>query len=257
MKFSTVAALAIICTSATGIAAEGAAIAGPSHKLASDVEASQGYNFVSHINGESYRISLYVPKGDPPKAGFPTLYVLDGGNLFGTFANAVATEGNNQEVEPAIVVGIDSGSGDNAAVRSFDFTPSDLTEYEKKVIVDLGPNPKLGGYEKFLRVIREEIKPKIATLFDVDPHRDMIFGWSLGGQFVVHTMLTHPEAFSTYIAISSSLWYSDKAIFNEIPAFEQKISSTNQRLSFWIGAGSLEQERSPGMMRWPLDQNKF
>lgn len=257
MKLVNFLFLAVMCIPAAAFAADSAAKPVTVQKPSSNLESEQSYNLVSRINGESYQVSVYVPKGAAPQAGFPTVYVLDGGNLFGTFVNAISNEGSSQEIEPAVVVGIESGPGSNSANRTFDFTPSDLTGYEKKVIVDLGANPRVGGYENFLRVIREEIKPRIATLADVDPHRDMIFGWSLGGQFVVHTMLTHPDAFSTYIALSPSLWYSNKAAFDEIPAFEQKITASNQRLSLWIGAGSLENERSPGMMKWPLDQEKF
>lgn len=257
MKFVNFIAFIILCAPCAGFAADDPAKAGAARNHSSNLESAQSYSFVSRINAEPYEISVYVPKCSAPKAGFPTIYVLDGGNLFGTFVNAVSNEGSSKEIEPAVVVGISNGSGKNGSNRTFDFTPSDLTAYEKEVIVDLGKNPEVGGYENFLRVIREEIKPKVAKLAFVDPHRDIIFGWSLGGQFVVHTMLVHPDAFSTFIALSSSLWYANKAVFNQIPAFEQKITASNQRLSFWIGAGSLEQERSPGMMQWPLDQKKL
>lgn len=217
----------------------------------------KSYDFTSDINGESYRVLVYVPRGPVPEAGFPTLYVLDGGNLFGTFANAVSNQGSVGEAERAVVIGIEGADGKNGADRTYDFTPFDLTPDEKKIMVDLGDNPRFGGYEMFFRVIQDEIKPRVARLAEVDSERDMLFGWSLGGQFVVHTMLVHPEAYSTYIALSPSLYRSDKAVFREIPQFKRTVAATGRRLSLWIGAGSLEQERSPGMTKWPVDQDAF
>jgi uncharacterized protein len=223
---------------------------------AATIDSTQSFDFVSRITGESYEVTVYVPEGKAPPAGYPTLYLLDGETVFGTFVNAVSNEGSVNEIEPAVVVGIDSGPGERPARRTFDFTPLDLTAEEKKVVVDLGPNPPFGGYENFLKVIQEEIKPRITHLATVDRHRDILFGWSLGGQFVVHTMLTHPETFSTYVALSPSLWRSNKFVFTEVHGFEEKITSTGRRVNLWLGVGSLEHEVSPGFSHLPMDQEK-
>ncbi len=228
-----------------------------SETKAATINSTRSFDFVSKINGESYEVMVYVPEGKAPPAGYPTLYLLDGENVFGTFVNAVSNEGFVHEIEPAVVVGIASGPGKQSADRTFDFTPLDLTDDEKKIVVDLGSKPQFGGYENFLRIIQDEIKPRIMHLATVDRHRDILFGWSLGGQFVVHTMLAHPETFSTYAALSPSLWRSNKFVFTEIPGFEKKITASGQRVSLWLGVGSLEHEVSPGFSLLPMDQEKL
>ncbi len=121
----------------------------------------------------------------------------------------------------------------------------------------LGEVLEPGDMNNFLRVIQEEIKPRITRMVAVDRHRDILFGWSLGGQFVVHTMLTHPETFSTYVALSPSLWWANKRVFTEVPDFEKRIAASGQRVSLWLGVGSLEHEVSPGASRTPVDQEKL
>ncbi len=228
-----------------------------SQSRAATIDSTRSFDFVSRINGESYEVTVYVPEGKAPPAGYPTLYLLDGEKVFGTFVNAVSNEGFMNETEPAVVVGISGGPGEQSARRSFDFTPVDLTDDEKKFVVDLGRGTRTGGYENFLRVIQEEIKPRITSMAAVDRHRDILFGWSLGGQFVVHTMLTHPESFTTYVALSPSLWWANKRIFSEVPDFEKRIVANGQRVNLWLGVGSLEHEVSPGASHTPVDQEKL
>lgn len=224
---------------------------------AATISSARSFDFVSRINGESYEVAVYVPKGKAPDNGYPTLYLLDGGNVFGTFVNAMSNEGFVHEVEPAVVVGISSGPGARSADRTRDFTTRDLSDEEKKVVVDLGPHPSFGGYDDFQKVIQEDIKPRVARLASVDRQRDILFGWSLGGQVVVHTMLTHPETFAAYAALSPSLWHANKFVFSEIAGFEEKINASGQRVKLWLGVGSLEHEVSPGFALLPLDQDKM
>ncbi|MET0935911.1 MAG: alpha/beta hydrolase-fold protein [Luteibacter sp.] len=221
------------------------------------IESTTYFDFVSTFNHEAYRVKVYIPPGKSPEAGYPTLYVLDGNILFSTFAGAVRNEAQAKEREQAVVVGIESGEGKDGGDRTFDFTPSDLTAYEKKIVVDLGDNPRFGGYENFLRTIQEEIKPRIGQLVKVDRTRDMLLGWSLGGQFVVHTLFVHPEAFSTYIALSPSLWRNDKAVMKEIPAFEKATMASGRRVGLFVGVGGLEQTMTPALKQWDVDPTRF
>jgi predicted alpha/beta superfamily hydrolase len=255
MKLVIFAAMAVLALRLEAMEAD--ATSAQTETQAAAIDSTQSFDFVSQINGESYEVSVYVPEGKAPPAGYPTLYLLDGEKVFGTFVNAISNEGFVHETEPAVVVGISGGPGETSAKRSFDFTPADLTDDEKKIVVDSGRNSRFGGYENFLRVIQEEIKPRVRDLATADRHRDILFGWSLGGQFVVHTMLTHPETFSSYAALSPSLWWANKRVFAEITDFEKKITASGQRVKLWLGVGSLEHEVSPGSSHLPMDQEKL
>ncbi len=204
------------------------------------IDATQTFDFISRFNGEAYRVDVYIPRGEAPKDGYPALYVLDGNVLFGTFAAAARNRSQAGELEKAVIIGIASGDGDHSADRTFDFTPTDMSSKEKSLVVDLGPNPRFGGAEKFLQVIQDEIKPRVSAMVKLDPHRSALFGWSLGGLFVVQTMFEHPKAFNTYIALSPSLWRNNKAIFQEIPDFERGLAVRAGAPGFFLGVGGLE-----------------
>jgi predicted alpha/beta superfamily hydrolase len=251
LALSAVLSLSGILT-ATGVHADEGAASPPAEAT---IESTHSFDFVSKFTGESYRIKILVPRAEAPAAGYPVLYLLDGNLVFGTFSGAVWNEAKSSEMTSAVVVGIESGPGENGGDRALDFTPQDMTEAEKKIVVDLGG--KLGGYDKFINTIQKEIKPRVERMIHIDKRHESLFGWSLGGQFVIHTMLVHPDYFSCYLALSPSLWLSDRAVFHEIPAFEKAVASGARPVSLFIGVGSLEEVMSPGMRRWHVDQSRF
>lgn len=221
------------------------------------IENTRSFDLVSTFNGESYRVKILIPRDKAPTDGYPVLYMVDGNLVFGTFAGAAWNEGKASDLTAAVVVGIESGPGKDGGDRTLDFTPLDMTDVEKKVVVDLGDNPKFGGYEKFIDTIQKDIKPRVEGLVHIDKRHQSLFGWSLGGQFVIHTMLVHPDYFTCYLALSPAIWRSDRAVLREIPAFEKEIASSGRHVSLFVGVGSLEGEMSPGMRRWQVDQAKM
>jgi enterochelin esterase-like enzyme len=106
--------------------------------------STQQFDFHSAINGEDYRVQIFIPRKAPPAGGYPVLYVLDGDALFGTFAEAVRNRSQAGEIDAAIVVGISGGPGEHTADRTFDFTPSDLSAKERTLVKEFGPDSKFG-----------------------------------------------------------------------------------------------------------------
>lgn len=221
------------------------------------IDSTQEFDFTSKLNHEGYRVKVFIPSGKPPSQGFPALYLLDGNVLFGTFAGAMRNESQAGEIEPAVIIGIESASGVNGADRTYDFTAWDLSPREKEIVVDLGSNPKFGGYDGFYQTIEEEVKPRVEQLVRLDEKRSSIFGWSLGGLFVVHTMLVHPNAFDGYAALSPALWRGDKKAFSEVSGFEAAVAKQNLCPRLFVGVGGLEDELSTGMLSWHVDQQKL
>ncbi|MFT4112613.1 alpha/beta hydrolase [Silvibacterium sp.] len=221
------------------------------------VPSSRTYTYVSAFNHERYGVDIFIPRGTPPPGGYPALYLLDGNVLFATFADAMHNKSNAGEVEPAVIVGIRSTDTPDGGDRTYDFTYSDMSPREKSIVVDLGDNPRFGGYNDFFRAIEEEIRPAVGRIVPLDPNRAVLLGWSLGGLFVTHTMFVHPEAFHGYVALSPALWRNERAVFSEIPQFEQSVTSSGRRLSLFLGVGSLEEQISPGMRKWKIDQTKL
>lgn len=197
-------------------------------------------------DGREYRILVARPAGPPPPAGFPVLYVLDGNAAFATVAEAVRVQGRRTAatgVAQAVVIGIgyptDEPYDDTRRIRDFT-TPADPARLPPRP--DGSPWPANGGADAFMRFLVEEVKPAIAADIPVDRTRESLFGHSLGGLFVLHTLFTRPDAFRAYAAISPSLWWNDRAILEEERRFAAAPPTPGSRLL--IAVGGLERQRN-------------
>lgn len=205
---------------------------------------SRQVDFTSKINRRPYRLRVSLPFMPPPEAGYPVVYVLDGDGYFGTFAEAVrlrSTPGG--ELEPAVVVGIGYPGEDLLAVmrrRFFDLTPE--VDESVRAVGAMGMGEvDYGGANGFLEAIEREIKPRVAALAPIDPARATLFGHSLGGLFVLHALLTRPEAFATWLSLSPSIWWADKALLGRVPAFTARLAAEQLSPRLFIGMGGEEQ----------------
>lgn len=132
---------------------------------------------------------------------FPTVYLLDGDLLFGTAAEAAIYLKWGQRVPPLIVVGIGYGSihspdngGTNMRARDMSVFPA------QSGYVD-------GGGARFLAFIRETLIPYMDREFRTDTSDRVLFGFSRGADFTVHTLFAAPQLFRRFIAIDS--YYPD------------------------------------------------
>ncbi|MCS7463020.1 alpha/beta hydrolase [Paenibacillus doosanensis] len=212
------------------------------------------YSIVSRGERREYRISVAMPVQEPPPSGFPVIYLLDANAVFATMVEAVRVQSRRPEktgVVPAIVVGIGYRTEEPfAPERYYDFTlPVPIEELPAKP--DGTPWPEQGGADAFLTFIEEDLKPQIAQSYPVDSGRQTIFGHSLGGLFVLHTLFTRPEAFQTYIAGSPSIHWNRRCILEEERQFPEKleqIHSPGQRnVDVLIAVGELEGRHPSGM----------
>ena len=65
---------------------------------------------------------------------------------------------------------------------------------------DLSTSPGAGGAE-FTAFLKDELLPYMNANYRTEPY-SIFIGHSLGGHFVVHTLLSEPELFDAYIAAS-------------------------------------------------------
>ena len=148
--------------------APGSMLAQPAPSPAT-VSASQQLDFTSAVNGKTYRIQVALPYAPPPKGGFRTLYVLDGGAYFASFADAARLRNAlGQELQPAIIVAISYPGPIAVAInrRLYDLTPTAPpgAEREARAKQSQGGTPnEYAGADTFLKIIETEIKPKIAA----------------------------------------------------------------------------------------------
>ena len=169
---------------------------------------------VTSKEGVKYTILISAPKQKPPPHGFPVMYVLDGNTWFGitaAIARVLAADA------PFIVIGIGYPFNDIQAgrQRTFDMTMDSAIPPQMPMMSDY----QTGGEDIFLRFINETLRPRIERQYKIDTTRQALFGHSLSALFVLHTLYSSPAAFSTYIAASPAIWWSDFAIAKQEQRF--------------------------------------
>jgi predicted alpha/beta superfamily hydrolase len=213
----------------------------------STLPASMQNDFTSKINGRSYRVRVALPFAAPPPGGYPALYVLDGDGYFHGVAEAARLRQLGAEIEAAVVVGIGYPEAESFAMvlhrRTYDLTPTrGSAEFAAADKAASGMESESGGADLFFKVIQEEIKPRIAETVKVDPRRSLLWGHSLGGLFVLHTMFNHPEAFQTFLAQSPSIWWDGKSVLRNEQNFSRAVAGRKTAPGVFIGVGGTEQD---------------
>lgn len=156
-----------------------------------------------HI-GRPFHIYVMMPEGYDANAAdnYPVIFLLDGGALYPMLVPYYRVLQFGEDIPHSIIVGISYGSDnyENGNFRSADYTaPSDERDY-------------WGGAAKFQKFLEHELFPLIETHYRANPERRIIFGQSIGGQFVLFTALTRPALFWGHIA-------SNPALHRNLPFF--------------------------------------
>lgn len=202
--------------------------------VADDFEFVQGlrnidYRLIkSESIGRSFHVYTMLPDGyqEDPKAQYQTIYLLDGGlhlPLLGAYHRYLTALG---EIRPAIIVAISYGSDtfEGGNHRSTDFTaPSEERDY-------------WGGAAKYLEFLAEELIPLIEASYRSDRQERVLFGQSLGGQFVLYTAQTRPNLFRGYIA-------SNPALHRNLDFFLQQRPPTSSDAMLFVGTGTRDVDR--------------
>lgn len=161
--------------------------------------------------GRDFHVYVKLPSNyaDNPDKSYPTVYLLDGGNLFPMLVAYQRYLTWGEESVDAIIVGIAYGSdaftgGNN---RSTDFTaPTEEREF-------------WGGAGDFQTFLSDELIPYVEASYRSDATRRIVFGHSLGGQFVLYSAQTRPNLFWGHIA-------SNPALHRNLPFFLQSHTRT-------------------------------
>ena len=164
---------------------------------AQPIVIGQRLSLHSRILNEDRPLWVYTPAGYQQGTDtYPVLYLLDGGGHFHHTTGAMQFLAANNRMPQMIVVAIPNTD------RTRDLTPPTHAANADRW-------PTAGGADNFLRFIRQELQPWVEGEYRTQPYRVLI-GHSLGGLFAAHTLITQPETFNAYIAISPSLWWDDE-----------------------------------------------
>ena len=157
----------------------------------------------SAVLGEERTILVRVPPGyETNKQRYPVLYMTDGNAHIGHTSSTVEFLAQNGRMSELIVVGITNTD------RTRDLSPTHVTT------TVAGGNsalqfPTSGGADKFLKFIETELIPDIEKRYRVQPYR-ILAGHSLGGLFTIHAMVSRPELFQSYVAVSPALQWDNQ-----------------------------------------------
>lgn len=185
---------------------------------------SERFDLASDILGRGLRLLIARPLGEAPPAGWPVVYLLDGFDNFATAAQLVRAMANSGETRGAVVVGIAyADPADGARQRWLDLTtPSaqkTLDRLGRKDVTEEG----VGGLDQYLRAIEMEVKPAVEARFPIDRADQTLFGHSLGGLAVLRALFRQTEAYRTFLASSPSIWWDEKSILADEPAFAARV----------------------------------
>lgn len=165
-------------------------------------------------DGRIRRIMVGLPEGPAPAAGFPVVYLLDANACFATMLETMRRGARRPDatgVDAAIIVGI--GRPTDAlyerAERVDDFTAGPAVRDVEEGKGGLGGGRDADGAGALLDFILATLKPWVEDRYAIDHGRQTLFGHSLAGFFTLEAMTRAPEAFTTYAAISPSIWWNE------------------------------------------------
>ena len=212
---------------------------GTAAAAADDLEYVQGlrdteyHRVASEAVGRSYHIYVMLPEsyGVEPDREYRTIYLLDGGSLFPLLAGYYRYLRFTDETEEAIFVAISYGSGtfEGGNYRATDYTaPSAERDF-------------WGGAPKFQAFLADELMPMVESTYRSDAGNRIIFGHSLGGQFVLFTAQTRPDLFHGHIS-------SNPALHRNLEFYLEQMPDRTSNSLLFVGTGT----RDANVFRAPL-----
>ena len=169
------------------------------------IHAGVSFTLHSQVLGDDRQINVWLPpdyaKGQDR---YSVVYLLDGAldQDFHHVAGLAQLGSLSWTYGPVILVGIQTRA------RQAELTPPPSDARYRRAF------PNSGGAARFRSFIGEEVIPFIERSFRAGPRRALM-GESLAGLFVVDTLLSSPELFHDYVAISPSLWWDDRRPMRE------------------------------------------
>ncbi|MEO7215026.1 alpha/beta hydrolase-fold protein [Mucilaginibacter sp.] len=186
----------------------------------------------SKVLNEDRKIYIHYPKPDSTNLDqrFPVLYLMDGENHFELLAQYAdyLSRPDVLAIPKMIIVGIPNTE------RRRDLTPTaSITDYSGKPDSSNLTKPS-GGNENFLKFITTELIPAIDKGYKTKPYK-ILAGHSFGGLSSINCMLTHPDMFDAYIAVSPSFWWDNKYLLKLADKKLEKGSPLNKMLFYSDG----------------------
>ncbi len=174
---------------------------------------------------------------------YPVLYMTDGDAQIAHSIATISFLAREGRIPEMIVVGISNTD------RTRDLTPTNGTMPGGRP----GQFPTSGGADKFLKFIETELIPNIESKYRVHPYR-VFAGHSLGGMFAIHAMISRPDMFNAYIAVSPSLQWDGDIMLERVEAFLKSRKDFKKTLYVTLGTEPADITDSYHMFRGLLEK---
>ena len=169
------------------------------------------------------------------------LVVLDGNVNFELSSQLASGRARFAEIPPFIVVGVGYPTTSYAEMlsrRVYDLTPT--VETDPRVIANWAPGTTSGGAAMFRAFLTERLPGIIGALAPIDARCTTLYGHSLGGLFVVDTLLRSPGAYRQYFASSPSLWNDKFAVLKQKAGFRERLIANPLPIRVELSVGGAE-----------------
>jgi uncharacterized protein len=181
----------------------------------------------SAVLGEDRVVLVRTPAGyETNKVSYPVLYMTDGDAHMGHTASTIEFLTQNGRVSDLIVVGVTNTD------RTRDLTPVKSTQKNPAGELQF---PTSGGADNFLKFFETELIPEIEKQYRVQPYR-IFAGHSLGGLFAIHSMISKPGLFNSYVAVSPSLQWENGEELKRAADFLNK--QKEMKLTLFVSLGN-------------------
>lgn len=180
----------------------------------------------STVLGEDRRILVRTPGGyETNKVAYPVMYMTDGDAHITHTSGSIDFLARNGRMSEVILVGIPNTD------RTRDLSPSKPSNTGATGAPQF---PTAGGADNFLKFIETELIPEIEKRYRVTPYR-ILAGHSLGGMFALHAMVSKPDLFQSYIAVSPALHWDNQLVVKRAEDFFKDRKEFNATLFMTIG----------------------
>jgi predicted alpha/beta superfamily hydrolase len=202
-------------------------------------------DFRSAIRARAYRLLISIPGKPAPPRGYPVVYLVDGNLHFGIAVDTMRIQACWPDVRDAVIVGIGYPTdrvADALALRMPDLT-TPITEAQAQVPWYRKMPPAAHGFghlDDYLRMLDEEVKPRVADVVPVDPQDQTLMGHSLGGLLTLHALFRRTASFQHFVAISPSIWWNDREVLQHEAGFVQRLRGGEVKARVLVSVGELE-----------------
>ena len=202
-------------------------------------------DFRSGIRRRDYRLMVSIPSSPAPDDGYPVVYVIDGNLHFGIAVDTMRIQACWPDTRDAVIVGI--GYPTDRVADALSLRMDDLTTPLQESMANtpwyrkMPPPPNgYGKLDDYLRMVDEEVKPRVADVVSVDPSDQTLMGHSLGGLTTLHALFRRTASFQHFVAIAPSIWWNNREVLDHEAGFVERVRSGGATARALISVGELE-----------------